>query len=239
MSVFKFKFFDIKQADSAMKVGTDAMILGSLINPDDMATALDVGAGTGVLSLMIAQKNIGISIDAVEIDELSNNECRYNFENSKWSNRFSTHQIDFLNFSIDKKYDLIFSNPPYYPTTNLNQNSRVAVAKHECSLPIKTFVKKTASLLELEGCFWVIIPSSEVGRWQHEGVVNDLKISVKVNVKGKSDKESNRCVLCFGKKSTTTIERDLVVRKSDGAYTDEYIDLTAEFHGVDLRESQG
>lgn len=236
MSVFKFKYFDIKQADSAMKVGTDAMILGSLINSDGMSAGLDIGSGTGVLSLMIAQNNPSINIQAVEIDQLSSDECRFNFESSNWSDRLFSHCSDFLKFLPTEKFDLIFSNPPYYSTTNLSQDARVAIAKHECSLPIDSFVSRVELLLQDDGCFWVIIPASEEPRWQAEGLLNRLNVTKRIYIKGKAEKTSNRCVLCFERRKGDEEEVELVVRNENGNYTDQYIDLTSSFHGVDLRK---
>ena len=133
MSNFRFKQFEITQNDNAMKVGTDAMVLGSFVNSHGRKKGLDVGSGTGVLSLMIAQNNSDISIDAVELDALSAAEGELNFKNSPWPERLKTHHCDFLEYETEEKYDLIVSNPPYYQTTLVNNDDRKANARHEKS----------------------------------------------------------------------------------------------------------
>ena len=95
-----------------MKVGTDSMLLGAFLDAKSNKKGLDIGSGTGVLSLMVAQKNSQIDIDAIEIDELTSKECRYNFEQSPWNDRLRCCNKDFMDFNSSEKYDLIFSNPP-------------------------------------------------------------------------------------------------------------------------------
>ena len=112
MSTFYFKEFKINQKDASMKVGTDAMVLGALIDSKQKQKGLDIGTGTGVLSLMVAQKNKYLAIDAIDIDKDNISIAKENFENSKFENTFETINKDFLNFKSSIKYDLIFSNPP-------------------------------------------------------------------------------------------------------------------------------
>ncbi len=234
--MFHFKHFSVRQSASAMKVGTDAMILGALIDSSKKKRGLDIGAGTGVLSLMVAQLNPTIQIDAVEIDELAAEECALNFKNSSWLDRLSVFQEDFDNFNKENKYDLIFSNPPYYATTNLNEDSRKAQARHEDSLPSSVILKKVNSLLSVEGEFWVIIPFSEQDKWISLGASNNLFVKTIYSIKGKSNKEVNRVVLCFNRSVILHEENEMVVRKLDNSYSDEYIELTKEFHSIDLRK---
>ncbi len=137
MSVFKFKHFSVKQSDSAMKVGTDAMLLGAFVETENKTQALDIGTGTGVLSLMLAQKNETLQITAIDIDELSAKEALINFQNSSWTNRLNVYHADFLSFKTENQYDLIVSNPPYFSTTNENKDERKAQARHISSLEIK------------------------------------------------------------------------------------------------------
>ena len=119
-----------------MKVGTDAMVLGASIDVTDKIKGLEVGAGTGVISLMLAQQNKSLTIQTLEIDELASREAAFNFSKSSWSNQLKSECIDFLDFQSDEKYDLIFSNPPYHISAKLNQDQRMANAKHEISLPV-------------------------------------------------------------------------------------------------------
>ena len=234
MSIFKFKHFEINQSESAMKVGTDSMILGAFINSEDKKTGLDVGAGTGVLSLMITQLNSEIEIDAVELDEKSAEECKLNFNNSSWSKRLEVVTANFLDFTPEKRYDLIFSNPPFYTSTLLNSDSRKANARHEKSLPIELFLKKIKNLLTPEGEFWIIIPSNDYVRWYIPAETEGLRVAKKINISGKTATESNRFILCFDFTTILSKEQSFSIRDANGKYTQEYIELTKSYHGKKL-----
>ncbi len=216
-----------------MKVGTDAMLLGSYISSKGKQ-GLDIGTGTGVLSLMIAQKNQLISIDAVEIDMKSSEECEKNFANSPWNDRLSVFNLDFTSFKSKKRYDIVFSNPPYYATTNLNDDFRKAQSRHEESLPSEVLLRKVGELLASKGEFWVIIPFTEKEKWELNGRKNGLVVIKEIKIKGKPSKDVNRVIFCFSNKYKERIEVNLTVRKEDGKYSDEYIALTKEYHAFDL-----
>ena len=234
MSYFHFKNFSILQSDAAMKVGTDSMLLGSFINSTDKKCALDVGAGSGVLSLMVAQENREIKIDAVEIDKLSMKECVLNFEASDWSARLEVFHTDFLEFKIDKKYDLIFSNPPYYRSTLVSNDDIKATAKHERSLPIPVFLKKVSASLTLDGVVWIIIPFMDKYSWEKNAEQSGLFVSKETRVSGKKNKEPNRIILELRKRKNKLVSDHFIIRNDNGTYSDAYIELTKEFHRKEL-----
>jgi tRNA1Val (adenine37-N6)-methyltransferase len=234
MSTFHFKHFSVKQSDSAMKVGTDAMLLGALINSDDKKKGLDIGSGTGVLSLMIAQQNPHIEITAVEIDEQSAGECQYNFNQSEWADRLNVLCNDFLDLKTDDKFDLIFSNPPYYQTTNLNVDERKAQARHAQSLPVPEFLSKVKSLMTSEGSFWVIIPYEDFDYWKENANNVRLYSQSITNIIGKRDGLVKRVVVRFGEEEGIVETQTLTVREIDNSYTLEYIEYTKQFHGRPL-----
>ena len=234
MSYFHFKNFSILQSNAAMKVGTDSMLLGSFINSTNKKCALDVGAGSGVLSLMVAQKNSEIRIDAVEIDKLSMKECALNFEASDWSARLSVYHTDFLEFKIDQKYDLIFSNPPYYRSTLVSKDHRKATAKHEGSLPIPVFLKRVSSILTSEGVVWIIIAFMDRRSWENNAEQSGLFVSRETRISGKKNKGPNRIILELKKRKKNLVSDQFVIRNDNGTYTDAYIELTKEFHRKEL-----
>ena len=131
MSKFHFKQFTIKQEQSAMKVGTDSILLGSWVDLNTENSILDIGAGTGILALMLAQRSDAEIIDAVEIDEKSFEEAVYNFENSSWGDRLFCYHSSIQEFSneIDDTYDLIIANPPYFSPHKINSVSSKSVAR--------------------------------------------------------------------------------------------------------------
>lgn len=240
MSVFQFKQFSVQQGNSALKVGTDAMILGASVESDfSLKSILDIGAGTGVLSLMMAQIFPKSNVTAVELDELSSKDCQTNFEKSPWLNRFILIQDDFLSFEFNQQFDLIISNPPFYQSTLLSEDRREADAKHEQRLPSEQLIYKTSQLLSENGVAWFIFPFEDYEKWQMHFVSNELFVQQEITVFPKKDKSPNRMIVALGKKhSTETQKLSLTIRNTDGKYTDQYINLTKEFHFKDLRLSQ-
>ena len=218
-----------------MKVGTDAMVLGASIIVKGKSKALEVGTGTGVISLMLAQQNSDIELLAVEIDSLSAEEADANFKSSPWSNRMAVNQIDFLEYSTSEKFDLIFSNPPYYTSTNLNEDARMAKAKHESSLPILPFLKKVSDLMMPNADFWIIIPKSDQEKWVKAGDSVNLQMRSKIDISGKPSTIPNRVILQFNRGAITPlVTSHLTIRRENGHYSDDYIALTKEFHHKDL-----
>ena len=231
MSVFRFKHFSIQQAESAMKVGTDAMILGALIQAENCKNALDIGSGTGVLSLMIAQGNSDLKIDAVEIDDRAALECERNFQNSNWSDRLNVIHGDFLSYKTSMRYDLIFSNPPFYQSSLVNQDERKGRARHEQSMSIPAFLENVNNLLAEKGFFWLIVPFDDVDSWQNIAEKNRLYLNEMISVYGKRNDNPKRAILKFGGKLMKPLKSSLVIRELNGRYSAEYIELTKEFHG--------
>ena len=234
MSIFKFKCFDIKQDDAPMKVGTDAMVLGASIDVLKKSCGLDVGAGTGVLSLMCAQRNTQLKIDAIELDKLASRECAYNFSESKFSKRLTSIQLDFLKFETTNKYDLIVSNPPFFQTHLENGDERKSKSRHERSLPKELFVAKASGLLNQQGDFWIIVPYKDVDGWVDVAALNDLSLNGQTNIRGKQRGDYIRSILRFSKTRSELVVGEFTVRCSENNYTKEYIALTREFHFKDL-----
>lgn len=234
MSIFRFKHFSIQQSRSALKVGTDSMVLGSLISCENKKKGLDIGAGTGVLALMIAQKNAEIILDAIELDSESSLDCRLNFENSDWSNRFNLIVGDFLNFSNDKKYDLIFSNPPFFENSQENEKDNKTMARHSKSLPFDLLFEKVAALLDENGSFWIILPF--LGKDKQQGIAKQAGLTVLEEwiIEGKPN-QPVRSVMHFKKgnvenREVQLISKSFLIRNSDGSYSENYKVATIDFH---------
>ena len=236
MSKFQFKHFSVQQRDNALKVGTDAMLLGAFLETENKTKCLDVGAGTGVLSLMVAQRNAEIEINAVEIDELSAEECQLNFKESKWSNRLLVVNSDIFDFTPKMRYDLIVINPPFYTSTYNNEDKRIATAKHAAYMDAEKLIKKLQSLIDPSGHLWVIIPEQSFSEWNSHFEKNGIRVQKKINIKSKYSKEPHRVIVCFGKTTHINVEEStFVIRNEDNSYTNEYIELTKDFHSKDLR----
>lgn len=235
MSVFRFKHFSVQQQNSALKVGTDAMILGASVDNHNVKSVLDIGAGTGVLSLMMAQKFPQAKITAIEIDEQASMDCQENFNHSNWAERLQLIQKDFLTWSTSQQFDLIVSNPPFYQSTLLNKNQQEAKAKHENSLPSKQLVKSIGHFLSEKGVVWLIFPWEDFSKWQIHFKENNLFVQREVAVFGKKGKFPNRIIVALKKVDFPSQKSELILRDSNGNYTEQYIRLTEDFHFNDLR----
>ncbi len=230
MSTFQFKHFAIKQANSAMKVGTDAMLLGSMAGSSDPSEILDVGAGTGVIALMMAQRFNKVSVDAVEIDISAFEEAKGNVEASIFKGRVNVFHSDFLEFNTMKKYDLIVSNPPYFMNSLKSTDRSKSLARHADDLSAHQFLTKSVELLKSGGQIQVIIPVDLVRIWKNAGLDCGLHINHIIEIKGKPSTEINRVILTFEQESQETIRDLFTVRNDDNSYSEAYIELTSEFH---------
>lgn len=163
--IFQFKQFDITQLRSAMKIGTDGVLLGAWTplenNPYEI---LDIGSGTGLVALMLAQRSNSRQIDAVEIDDDAFEECTENFENSPWNDRLFCFHASFQEFVTEMKgetYSLIVSNPPFYTDDFKTGNSSRNQARFENALPFNDLLNGVNQLLSGDGVFSTIIPFNE------------------------------------------------------------------------------
>lgn len=233
MSVFRFKEFSVIQDRSAMKVGTDAMLLGSFIESNQKGNCLEIGTGTGVISLMIAQRSPELRITTLEIDSESLEEAIQNFQNSPWKDRIEGVLGDFLDFSTTEKFDLIVSNPPYFENGLLNESKRKASTRHEASLPLIHLFEKSMNLLTEKGVFVLIIPAQSAQKWIDNALKMNLFCFKEITIFGKSNLPK-RSILFFSKENKEIIREELIIRNSDNTYTEEYKRLTIDFHGVEL-----
>lgn len=233
MSKFHFKHFSVEQERSALKVGTDSMILGSFIDYTSRKKGLDIGAGTGVLSLMVAQSNPEIQIDAIEIDDESVIDCKTNFECSNWSERLNVIHSDFLAFPFQNKYDLIFSNPPFYHNSLLSSDERTAISKHSFHLPFDRLFEKVNHLLTDNGHFWLIIPAEHTQTIKEIAKENQLFLTKEIAIYGKPEKQT-RSILSFSKIEKPNTTDSITIREVNGNYTEQYIKLTKDFHFKNL-----
>lgn len=231
MSVFHFKHFSINQSRSALKVGTDAMVFGTLISCENKLFGLDIGTGTGVLSLMVAQKNPNIQIDAIELDSESAKDCYENFNQCRWKQRLNLIEADFLTLrSTEKKYDLIFSNPPYFENSQENTRENKTLARHTKSLPFHLLFEKVATLLDKNGSFWIVLPFTT-----KEGILTlaesfDLFLEEEWVIEGKPN-QAVRIVLHFQNIRTKCTTQKFLIRTEEGNYSEQYRQATENFHG--------
>lgn len=234
MSVFRFKQFDVKQANNPLKVGTDAMLLGAFIDATDKKLGLDLGTGTGVLSLMVAQKNTEIQLDAVEINSLAAAECSFNFEQSVWSNRLKCLEGNYLTIDFEKCFDLIFTNPPYHIESIIGENLDYNRAKHSDSNELAELFRLVNRILSEDGDFWLILPFQLQTYIQEIAGENQLYCKQLIQIHAKENKRNTRVVFQFQKKQSNLSITDFYIRNADNSYTEAYIQLTKAYHFVEL-----
>jgi tRNA1Val (adenine37-N6)-methyltransferase len=216
-----------------MKIGTDGVLLGAwtpLIN--NPLNVLDIGAGTGILSLMLAQRSYAEQIDAIEIDENAYEQCVENFEASPWGDKlFCFHAgLDEFIDEPEDEYDLIISNPPFYTDDYKSDNTSRDLARFEDALPFEELIEAVVLLLSDNGIFSVIIPYKEEERFISmckELELFPLKIT---RVKGTPISEIKRSLLAFCRIEQTPLIDELTIEISRHNYTSEYIELTKEFY---------
>ena len=228
MSVFKFKKFSIVQSKSAMKVGTDGVLLGSWVNCLNAKKILDIGAGTGLISLMLAQRNNECNITAVEIDKETSEEANININNSKWRDRISIINININNFITSDKFDFIVSNPPYFPA-NFSKNKR-AIARHTNLLSFQDLIRTTVKLLSSKGIFAVILPKIAEAIFCKTANANKLFLIRICQVKGQKSSDIKRVLLEFSFEKSSLDSDSLVIEESRHIYTNKYIDLCQDFY---------
>lgn len=235
MSVFSFRQFQVQQKYTSLKVGTDAMLLGAFIDVAENEKALDIGAGTGVLSLMIAQKSSRISITAIEVDTDAILDLKTNFKRSPWSDRLRSIQNDFLKEDFSgHTYDLIFSNPPFYENGLLSENEKKNKSRHELSLPLESLFSKVNQLLTYSGSFWIILPYVNHEKWISFAHSLNLYCCNKIYLYAKPD-VCKRVILTFQKvEKVDFTESNFLIRNQEGNYSEEYKMLTKDYHSKQL-----
>ena len=231
---FRFKQFTINQSASAMKVGTDAVLLGAWANfPDRGSYALDVGTGTGLLALMIAQRYSDVEISAVEIDKSSCEQARENFSNSEWGNRISLHEDSFQDFHIqvNNKFDLIITNPPYFSNSLKNPDKSKSLARHQDKLTLEELFLGVAGLLEKRGLFSLILPSDQKDKCLNIAVESGLFPQRILNVRPKPENDFIRTLMEFSFAKNKISEDELIIEMNKRhLYSEEYKALTKDFY---------
>ena len=228
---FEFKQFRIEQHKAAMKVGTDGVLLGAWTPVNDVRRILDVGTGTGLIALMLAQRSNAM-IDAVEIDELACAEAKFNFEQSPWSDRLRVLHSDFHLFASVpcESYDLIISNPPFFVNSLKTRNEALAVARHCDLLSFSQIILGARKLLSRSGRLCVIIPFTSCVEFRETARLSGFYLSHQTNIIPKSGRAPKRVLLEFTIQPGYPVEDGLTILDENGDYAQNYKTLTAPFY---------
>lgn len=231
-SAFRFKQFSLSDTNCAMKLSTDAVLLGALADFGLSSTVLDIGTGSGILALMAAQKSTAM-IDAVELEEHAARQANQNFQESKWKDRLKIYHTPIREFA-DKSnttYDTIICNPPYFQGQLKSPDENRNNAKHNNSLDFEELSQCVARLLSENGLCWVIIPVSEKNNFLKIFIKSGLYCTKNIFITDKPEAEPRRVVYCLSRLAPDNIESQLLVLKnSDGSPSESYMALTQDFY---------
>lgn len=230
---FQFKQFRIEQGNSAMKVGIDSVMLGSWASAPNARNILDIGCGTGLLSLMLAQRNTSAIIVGVEIDNNAIVDAEANISSSKWKSRISITRSSFQSFAkqTQQKFDLIISNPPFFDGSNLPLNNSRIIARHDISLGMQELIDGSVELLSEDGVLSVIYPSDRIVSFIDYAKQKGLHANRLCKVFPNEKKASHRTMVEFTQNNIIALkEESLIIRNQDGKYSDEYNRLTSDFY---------
>lgn len=241
MTPFHFKNFSVEHDRCAMKIGTDGVLLGAWTSLENQPNSiLDIGAGSGIISLQLAQRSQAENIDAVEIDDQAYEQCVENFENSPWGDRLFCYHATFNAFAEEMdSYDLIVSNPPFYDassdsgkTTKGNNPVSAArkAARFNASLPFHELLHGVSKLLTNNGTFSVIIPKENEAEFVHLAAAEKLFLQKRTEVRGNSSAPIKRSLLQFSFQQNALQSDVLIIEKSRHLYTEDYKKLVQDFY---------
>lgn len=228
-SVFKFKEFEINQEKSAMKVGTDGVLLGAWVKAESPKRILDIGAGTGLISLMLAQRYPQAEIIGVEPQEDAYFEARENVKHSKFNEQINIVNDPIQTFSSEEKFDLILSNPPFFESTHKENSSRNS-ARQQTDLTFEELISHSESLLNPNGKFAVIIPFDAETVFKNFASNFNLYPERITHVKGNLNAHFKRSLMLFSRHLSDPKIDELIIEISRNNYTEEYIALTRDFY---------
>lgn len=229
---FAFKQFKIVQDKCAMKVGTDAVLLGSWVNASNAKTILDIGTGTGIIALMLAQKSPA-RIDAIDIDLNAFIQATENVNDCSWKDRIEVHHISLQQFAkeSDHKYDLIVSNPPYFIDSSKASEESRTNARHTDQLPFKDLLDGVLQLLNPNGKFYVILPTKESELFREDAEKHKLFLTKVTRVITRTDKPEKRLLMRFEFIQRAFSEDSITIEKDERhSYTDEYKEMTKDYY---------
>lgn len=228
--IFRFKQFTVEQEGVAAKIGTDAVLLGAWcpVLPS-FQHCLDIGTGTGVIALMLAQRGAKI-VDAIELDSEAYKTAKFNVEQSPWAERLNVYKGDFLDFSLHKKYDLVVSNPPFYQDSFPIDNYGRARARSEAFLPFTQLIEKVASLLSPNGIFAVIIPYEYETQFLEKSAKNGIFPQEILRVRGNAQSKIKRSCLALTSNPKNLTQKEIFIEKARHVYNQDYISIVKDFY---------
>ncbi len=230
---FRFKQFRIEQDRCPMKINTDGVLLGAWADVTDCHTALDIGTGTGVIAIMLAQRSPALHIHAVEIDVDAAEQARENMQNCPWAERLEVFHCSIQQYSreTEQRYDLIVSNPPFFTGGTFSSNENRARVRHTVKLPHGDLLAAVRTLLQPQGRFCVVLPYLEGLRFRELAASYHLYCTRLVEVRPKAEKPLSRLLMQFERQPRPLQSEELVIQgEGPQQWTEAYVQLTGAFY---------
>ncbi len=235
MNTFQFKQFSVDQSNCAMKINTDGVLLGALSEVVNPLKVLDIGTGTGVIALMLAQRFSAAKIDAVEVDLGTSDTAARNFKNSPFSERLRVFSQSFQSLSnsgSDKYYDFVVSNPPFFIDSLKSQRKKIEMAKHTDEKFFSNLGQFVSMILSENGSFWVILPITTAGVLKEIMSASNFETANIIKIYSFEGSEPHREILCFKRSRNVTVHSTFIIYKSEKEYSLQYQTALKEFFTI-------
>jgi tRNA1Val (adenine37-N6)-methyltransferase len=230
---FRFKQFSVDDSGCAMKIGTDAVLLGAMTTADTPAKILDIGTGCGIVALMLAQRFPSAIIDCIEIDTYASAKANQNFIASPWKNNLRVSNISFQKFltSATVQYDLIVSNPPYFSSSLRNPDKAKTIARHDDALPLEDLMHGAFLLLKKGAPLWIILPHESVQKAVLTAISEKLFLNQQTDIIAVGGKNAKRSILAFTKEESNQCRlAELRIKDTNGNYSSDFTNLCKDYY---------
>ncbi|MFD0941654.1 tRNA1(Val) (adenine(37)-N6)-methyltransferase [Pedobacter boryungensis] len=228
-SLFKFKQFEVDQQGCAMKINTDGVLLAALVESDQPHCILDIGTGTGVIALMLAQRFNNAYVEAIEIDDEASKTADRNFKSSIFSNRLNNNNISIEQYTSAHQFDLIVSNPPYFTNDLKNTEEKKGIARHTNEEFFNDLIIKVNALLTENGSFWFVLPIKQTELLIDNGAKCGLSVAKQIHLHSDESKPEFRRIVCLKRTSKVPIYEHFYIYESEKVYTKAYKNLLKDF----------
>ena len=227
MKPFRFQQFSIQQSKDVFRVGTDGVLLGAMCNVKNAKKILEIGTGTGLISLMLAQRNVSAKILAIDINENAVKLASENFRNSIFNENLKVGLKDFKNFETNENFDLVVCNPPFFEE---NASAKDVLARQQVELNFRNLVEKSTEIITQKGILSIILPSEAATDVKSLAEEFNLYLVREINIFGIEGGNLKRNILEFSLAQKPLEISDFVIEKSPREYSDQYLELTKDFH---------
>ena len=229
MSVFKFKQFEVDQTGCAMKINTDGVLLAVLAESESPMRILDIGTGTGVIAMMLAQRFAQAQVEAIEIDETAALRAQNNFSNSVFKDRLQAVHGAIEQYDTALRFDLIVSNPPYFVNDLKSVAEKKGIARHTNEVFFDELIAKVASLLTEKGFFWYVLPVKQAELLVEKAKLHHLFPFKQIYLHSDETKPEFRRIVGLGKKAEELKSEHFYIYESEKVYTQAYQKLLKDF----------